>query len=255
MCLILLDWDTREDYLMVVAANRDEFHQRASLAADWWVDHTSVYGGRDLEANGTWMAINRFGHFAAVTNVRKPAHGGIKSRGALAVDFLTHEAPSAGEYIDSLQKTSNDFDGYNFLAFDGATAAWFNNVETKSKTITPNVYGLSNASLDTLWPKVTRIKDGYADISATKDRFKFEQALFALLADEASAKDEHLPDTGVGLTLERQLSPIFIEGDTYGTRCSTIYTLSRSGQARFLERRFDQQKKFLGEVCVEFEIA
>lgn len=251
MCLILLDWDTHPDYQLVIAANRDEFHDRPSQQAEWWHDHPSVLGGRDLEAHGTWLAINHHGHFGAVTNVRKVARGSIKSRGHIATNFLTKDK-NLTTYLNVLDATKDQFDGYNFVGFDGQTLAWYNNVEATRRLLSKGTYGLSNASLDTEWPKVSRLKLGYQKICSNHQ--PFIASLFALLGDNLAADDERLPDTGVGIEMERQLSPIFIEGVNYGTRCSTIYTLDRAGNASLCERRFDRNRRLLGEQCFEFEI-
>lgn len=256
MCLILVDWNTHRDYVLVVAANRDEFHDRASSPAAWWTDHESIYGGRDLQAKGTWLAVNLYGEFAAVTNVRKITNGGTRSRGGLAVDFLLASHLASVDYIDELKNTTSDYDGYNFLAFNGTELQWFNNVEHAYKNLRPSVTALSNASLDTPWPKVERIKSEYLKLREAQEGIgnHFFDDLFDMLADKRPADDDQLPDTGVGLPLERQLSPIFIDGETYGTRCSTIFALNRFGKANFLERRFDRHKNILGESRVEFEI-
>ena len=253
MCLLLIDWSTHSNYQLIVAANRDEFHARPSAGAAWWHDNEAILGGRDLEAQGTWMAVNRYGHFAAVTNVRKRGTGGVRSRGALAVDFLSAERPRIDTYLEHLAATANDYDGYNFIAFDGRALGWFNNVEGQHRLLSQGIYGLSNASLDTAWPKVLRLKDGYN--AAIEHSGHVDDYLFGILEDKTVADDDSLPSTGVGLELERQLSPIFIEGQTYGTRCSTVYTLDRVGKARFWERRFDPSRHLLGETNEEFEIA
>ena len=252
MCLLLLDWSKHEAFRLIVAANRDEFHARPSASAAWWDDHAMILGGRDLEAMGTWMAVNRYGHFAAVTNVRKITNGGSESRGKLAVDFLRAEKPDLTRYFAKLSDTADDFDGYNFIAFDGKNLGWFNNVECRHKTLHAGIYGLSNASLDTEWPKVMRLKAGYAN--AVEDSDRLESYLFDLLQDKTIAPDHALPETGIGQELERQLSPIFIEGHTYGTRCSTVYTLDKQGNARFVERQFNAERTQISESREEFEI-
>mgnify|MGYP001824059467 CR=1 FL=1 len=198
------------------------------------------------------MAVNRYGHFAAVTNVRKAGTGGVRSRGALAVDFLSAERPMLENYLEKLASSADDFDGYNFIGFDGTQLGWFNNVEGQYRLLKAGIYGLSNASLDTAWPKVMRLKDGYD--TAVERSGQAEDYLFRLLEDKTLADDDSLPNTGVDLELERQLSPIFIEGDTYGTRCSTIYTLDFNRKARFIERRFSPTRVLIGETTEEFEI-
>ncbi|MEM7468067.1 MAG: NRDE family protein [Pseudomonadota bacterium] len=249
MCLLLIDWCTHPEFLLVVAANRDEFHDRPAAPADWWTELSDIFGGRDLEAGGTWMAINRRGHFAAVTNVRKPGGIGAKTRGELSINFLVGNEADPKERLLS---TANEYNGYNFIGYGGEALHWFNNVEATGDSLVKGVYGLSNASLDTPWPKLIRLKSSYQVIAQQNDNFS--EALFDLLADRHTPPDDDLPNTGVGLQMERQLSPIFIEGDTYGTRCCSVYTLSRTGVARFVERRFDRDRTFIGESAVEFEI-
>ena len=160
MCLLLTAWLSHPEYKLIVAANRDEFHERPSQAAGPWQEHHTLYGGRDLQARGTWMAINDRGHFAAVTNVRKMSQAGQTSRGSLAVNYLSGET-RVGDYVEQLKTTANDYDGYNFLACDDEHLSWFNNVSGDYAQLQPGIYGLSNASLDTNWPKVERIKQAY----------------------------------------------------------------------------------------------
>ena len=71
MCLILVAWKAHHDYPFIVAANRDEFHARATAVAGAWTDAPQVLAGRDLEAGGTWLGVTDAGRFAAVTNVRE----------------------------------------------------------------------------------------------------------------------------------------------------------------------------------------
>ena len=59
-----------------------------------------------------------------------------------------------------------------------------------------------------------------------------------ILDDTSPAKDEELPDTGVGLELERMLSPIFIKSEKYGTRSSTIVTVDKQNNVRFVEKTY-----------------
>ena len=53
--------------------------------------------------------------------------------------------------------------------------------------------------------------------------------LFDAFTDATPAPDAALPDTGVGIELERKLSPVFVRGEGYGTRATTIIALSRDG--------------------------
>ena len=98
MCLIVIGWRCRPDLPLVVAANRDEWRDRAAEPAHWWPDHPEILAGRDLKAGGTWMGVTRSGRFAAVTNFRDPSdrRSTARSRGELVTQFLlSPDSPSA----------------------------------------------------------------------------------------------------------------------------------------------------------------
>jgi uncharacterized protein with NRDE domain len=76
--------------------------------------------------------------------------------------------------------------------------------------------------------------------------------LLALLRDAIQAEDDELPQSGVSREMERTLSPIFIEGDTYGTRCSSVVLVDRDGAIRFVERRYDASGAVAGESEFKF---
>ncbi|MFB3063398.1 MAG: NRDE family protein, partial [Gammaproteobacteria bacterium] len=97
MCLVVMAYEHHPRYRLVLAANRDEFHERPSQPAHWWQDHPGLLAGRDLEAGGTWLGVNRSGRLALVTNFREPSvrAPGKASRGELVRDFLIEDRPVA----------------------------------------------------------------------------------------------------------------------------------------------------------------
>ena len=254
MCLLLAAHAYHRNYRLVIGANRDEFYARPSAPAAPWGNHSGMLGGRDLEGNGTWLAVNKAGAFAAITNVRMPASiAAPRSRGLIVNDYLTG-ALSAREFVDSLGDSSHEYAGFNVLASDATSLIWYSNQLERPKTLDPGVYGLSNHFLDTPWPKVTRIKADFHQAENFTETDLIE-ALFTSLANEQCAPDKELPNTGVSLAYERALAPIFIAGDNYGTRCSTIVLISNTDELTFIERRFGPNKSFLGESVLRFEIA
>ena len=58
MCLIVFAWRPEHPQPLIVAANRDEFYARPSLALAHWEDRPGIYAGRDLKAGGTWLGIS-----------------------------------------------------------------------------------------------------------------------------------------------------------------------------------------------------
>ena len=235
MCLIVFAWKLVPECPLVLAANRDEFFARPSQAAGWWEDHPDVYAGRDLQAGGTWLGINRAGRFAALTNIRKGGErrSDARSRGELVAGFLKSDL-SAEDYLDSVRERAGDYNGFNLLLGDHERSYWYSNDDNgQLKQLEPGIYGLSNGSLDTPWPKVVRAK---AQFSSLLCQGAPDDAYFDMLSDTTRASDGRLPDTGVTLEWERLLSPICIESDDYGTRASTLLRVHSGGQAHLVER-------------------
>lgn len=114
----------------------------------------------------------------------------------------------------------------------------YNNVFDEHNKIEPGTYGLSNATLNTSWPKVEKAKN--ALINSTQNKQFEAQDLILLLSDDKIAHDEVLPNTGVGIHLERALSAQFVKLPNYGTRCSTAIIFNKNGDINFLERTYDK---------------
>jgi uncharacterized protein with NRDE domain len=253
VCLIVLAVGMRPDLPLIVAANRDEFHARASDPLGEWPDRPGVVGGRDREKGGSWLALHRTGRFAAVTNVRDPArrHPSPRSRGALVSEFLCGTT-SAAEAADEVVAAGSAYDGFNLLLSDGRSLWYATNRDHAPRQLGPGIHGLSNHRLGTPWPKVRRAQDALrAAIALPKPRL--ESALLALLADETPVDDTQLPQTGVGLELERLLATAFIRAPHYGTRASTLLLWGAAGDACLVERRFGPGGTPLGETRMELQ--
>ncbi len=238
MCLIFAAFRVHPNYPLVIAANRDEFYHRSTLAAGWWDDAPDLMAGRDMEAGGTWMGITRQGRFAAVTNYRNPDFPeGEHSRGELTRDFLLGDA-SPEAHGQSLLNNGATYSGYNLLLADRSGFAYVNNHGAGTRSLPPGLYGLSNGELDAPWPKVRDGKALMAKILQRGNEAPDRQALYELLADNRSAEDNELPETGVGLDLERLLSPRFIKSPGYGTRALSVLTMRADGLVEFDEWSF-----------------
>jgi len=247
MCLILLAWRQLPGFPVLIAANRDEFHQRPALAARTWPEHPDLIAGRDLQAGGTWLGVTRAGRFAGVTNYRDPgAPTGDWSRGRLCMDFLAGTQP-APEYLGALRPHRHRFSGFNLLLGDRDRAWYYSNREDRITELEPGFYGLSNGLLDSPWPKVTDGVDALRDFLQPHrlQRAPAAGELFHLLADSQAAEDHRLPDTGMGLAAERLLAPRFIISPDYGTRASTI--IMAGHHTELLERSFDATARCTGE--------
>jgi len=248
MCTLLLAWQVDPARPLIVAANRDEFRARPSAVAHFWPEAPQLLAGRDLLAGGTWLGVTRQGRFAALTNVREPAVAappGAPSRGRLVLDFLRGAAPPA-DYLAGLD--AGAYAGFNLVVGDVDALWYLGNRCGEPRPLTPGVHGLSNAGLDTPWPKVRRGRARLGELAGAGRATP--TALLALLADERAADDVELPDTGVGLALERLLSPLFIAGAAYGTCSSTALVFHADGRVEFRERTTGPP---VGDVTVEFD--
>lgn len=253
MCLIVVGWQAHPDYPLVVAANRDEYLARPAVPAHWWTDAPGILAGRDLEAGGTWLGMSRSGRFAALTNYRDPTQHrtGAPSRGTLVRNCLTGEDAST-EQLKRVATVSRNYAGFNLLLSDGRNLGIHESTTGAVRTLPPGVYGLSNHVLDTPWPKVRLARDRFTDaLSHLPD----ESIFLALLRDETHAADEHLPDTGISREWERWLSPAFIRAPGYGTRCSTLITLSRDGALSFREWTWDTEGELASEVHHRYRVS
>lgn len=233
MCLILVAWRAHPDFPLVVAANRDESFGRPSLAAHWWEDHPDILAGRDLEAGGSWLGITRQGAFAGLTNFRdtKAPDTEAPSRGTLVANMLQN-TPRVDQGLAWLQEQGPRYKGFNLIFSDGQDLAVHESAVGRGRLLAPGIYGLSNHLLDTPWPKVVTAK---SRLHAALEHLPDTTALLALLRDDQPAPDGELPLTGLSMAWERMLSSAFIRAPGYGTRCSTIITVDRMGQACFQE--------------------
>ncbi|MEZ4701949.1 MAG: NRDE family protein [Rhodothermales bacterium] len=237
MCLLVLAHDVHPAYRLVLATNRDEFFDRPARPLAPWDDPPGIVAGRDLSAGGTWFGVDRRGRFGVLTNVREPGaeRQDAPTRGRLVVDYLAG-TESAADYLARLAGASEPFNGFNLIAGDASQLGYHTNREAGVRILTPGIYGLSNRALDTPWPKVIRGKAMLED--ALRSRTLDPDRLLDGLHDPVEAPDDQLPRTGVPLEWERRLSAVFIEGDAYGTRCSTVMLVDREERVEVVERTY-----------------
>ncbi|PKM16643.1 MAG: hypothetical protein CVV12_02195 [Gammaproteobacteria bacterium HGW-Gammaproteobacteria-2] len=254
MCLIALAWHVHPRYPLVLIANRDEYHARPTAPAAVHPTQPQLFGGRDLEKGGSWLMVSGQRRMAAVTNVRlpQPVDPDAQSRGQLVMEFAQSDI-SAVAYGNALADRAAQFAHFNLLAWDGADLVYAGtHPEYESARIEPGVHVLSNAGLNSPWPKALRLRQRLRDWLAEVGHSAPLEPLFAALADREQAGDAELPDTGVGIERERFLSAPFIVGADYGTRCSTI-VLADDGCIAFTERRFGPLGQALGDVSTRLE--
>ena len=230
MCLILFAVDPDDQHHLVVAANRDEQHERPTSEAAAWTDTPDVFGGRDLKAGGTWLGVNKNGRFAAVTNFAEtpPPVEPPRSRGDLTAGFLQSELDPQ-TYLANINDRRDEYRGFNLLVSDGHTACYFSNRAPEVLVLEPGYYGLSNQLLNCDWPKVLR---GKTQLHALATGNYPAASLMAMLNNRGTDQPHSGP---------------FILGDHYGTCASSLVKMFNDGSCWFRERRYAPDGQITGE--------
>jgi len=240
MCLINFQLNEHPTYKLIIAANRDEFYERPTAPAHFWEAEPNLLAGQDLQQKGTWLGITKKGRFAALTNYRSPEHmeKGMLSRGEIVTNFLTADfSPVA--YLQLLKERKNEYVGFNVLVGDANKLYHYNNVMDEWTEISQGTHGLSNATLNTSWPKVVKGRRALKEY-AVAHKIIDPDKLFSIIADAEEADDASLPDTGIGVKMERKLSAPFIKMPEYGTRSSTVLLVDQQNHVTFVERTFEK---------------
>lgn len=247
MCLIAFAYKDHHRYDLIFAANRDEFYGRPTKAAAFWKEYPEILAGRDLEAGGTWMGVTKNGSLAAITNYRDPSirKEDSPSRGHLVLDYLK-DPKKPEQYLDEVDQKADMYNGFSIFAGSVGGLMFYSNQQRSKISVKPGIHGLSNHLLDTPWPKVVRAKEQLQNI-ISEGNFS-EEDVFSLLQDETRPADHRLPDTGIPKEIEKQVSPIFIRGEEYGTRSSTLLLIDKSGEVAFTEQRYAPGTKQVEEV-------
>ncbi|MFZ2650601.1 MAG: NRDE family protein [Burkholderiaceae bacterium] len=247
MCLVALALDKSRRFPLVVAANRDEYFARPTANLAWWTPERgpAILGGRDLESGGTWLGLTAQGRLGLVTNVRdsRLTFDDAPSRGHIVPNWLAGRDP-----VDKFWMRTGiaGYNGFNLIAADfrSGECFWLSNGGSYPRRLERGIYGLSNAALDTPWPKVVSLRKKLVDgVESATGVDELASRLFIALSDRTVADDSQLPKTGISQDRERQLSPACIRmpDGLYGTRCSTVIVTERVNRylvTHVLERTF-----------------
>jgi uncharacterized protein with NRDE domain len=253
MCLLVVAWMSHPRYRLVIAGNRDEFHDRPAAALGWWNDGPGILAGRDLRAGGTWLGLSRSGRIGCLTNFRDAETGppvGAPSRGALVTDYL-RSGDDPASHLDQLHGTASRYAGFNLLLGDRATLYYYSNVGGgESRALAPGIYGLSNHRLDEPWPKLVRTRERVAAVLATDA--PAADALFVVLGDHSQDYHGIRPGGELPADLESALTAPFVRHPLYGTRSSTVVLVAHDGRSVVHERRWDAGGTQTGATRIEF---
>ncbi len=258
MCLAAFALGAHARFPLVIAANRDEFFAREAVPMAWWRSGgVELLAGRDLSAGGTWFGLTRAGRLALLTNIREPARNDptAPTRGTLVIDWLA----GAEDAAVFARRRQPGYNGFNLITADLRSDDWhwISNRAPLPQALRSGIHALSNAALDTPWPKTTGLQAAMAEaLAAATSAEQLAERLFIALADPRPAADDALPDTGVGLARERLLSPRFVRMPDparpgtalYGTRCATVLVREASGATHVIERSITAEGDWLAPV-------
>lgn len=229
MCLIAIAHRVSPPFPLVIAANRDEDYGRASRAADFWREDPRILGGRDEVAGGSWLAVTRSGRFAAVTNLRG-AMPKSRSRGALVTDFVRSDvAPDA--YASEILQSAADYAGFHLLAGEAGSEVMYVTPQNRMP-LASGVHSFSNAPEGEVWPKTEIARDEMQRAIQNDDAESLIDVLLQFLTTSRGTDSVE--------------SEVFIRGDRYGTRASTVI-VATPDEIFFAEQSFARGGEPQGE--------
>lgn len=254
MCILLIAIEAMPEWPLLLLGNRDEFHARPSAAAEPWRGVADCLGGLDLKAGGSWLAQRNDGRFASVTNLRSGLQAQApRSRGALVREFVVGD-DSAQEFGQRVLDQIDEYGPFNLVFGDRAGVYLIDGSSATLQRLPTGIHVIGNGPFTSAWPKVERLRTRFTSAIRRGDRD--DDSLLHLLAGPTQPDDAELPDTGVGADLERLLAPIFIRGEQYGTRASTLVMRHEDGSLFFRERSFGPNGVRSDEVhweCLEID--
>ncbi|WOG99833.1 hypothetical protein DCAR_0519189 [Daucus carota subsp. sativus] len=242
MCIAVFLWQSHPLYPFLLLLNRDEYHNRPTKASGWW-EGGEILGGQDEVGGGTWLACSKQGRVAFLTNVLElHASPEAKTRGDLPVRFL-----------EKLVKEAHQYNGFNLVMADLVCKSMFY-ISNRPKgepvliqEVKPGVHVLSNAKLDSPWPKAQRLELKFRKlIENAEDAISMEELAEKLMRDKEKVADRSKLPHIHSLDWEYDLSSIFVEVDTplgcYGTRSTAGIKVRASGEVSFHEIYLENNK-------------
>jgi uncharacterized protein with NRDE domain len=210
VCTLAFAWRTFDSAPLVVAANRDEATGRPSTPPAVRGEHPRVLMPRDEEAGGTWIGVNEHRVFVGVTN--RPADvEGERSRGLLVTDALGAEGA-----MDALQRVERELADREYAGFNLVLADAEDCVLLEWDGV------LRTHELDAGTHAV--VNRGYDDATETS----------RVVRDALSGHDS--PDAwrdAARTTMRDHEAGVCLHRDGYGTRSSSLVTISASGDVDY----------------------
>ncbi|XP_032372181.1 transport and Golgi organization protein 2 homolog isoform X1 [Etheostoma spectabile] len=255
MCIIFFKFDPRpaskNAYRLILAANRDEFYNRPSKAADFWGTNSEILSGLDLECSkegGSWLGISKRGKLAAITNYMEGRlNPDAQGRGFLVSNYLMDKDLDCYSYLKKVSTESHQYNGFNLITAEFKAKqdimCYYGNrgspepIHLKAA----GIYGLSNSLLETPWRKLLQGKRHFtsvvSDQSLSCDGL-VQELLNVLNNEELNTPDPAQEGQGHGLSklVIQAQSAVCVRTPHYGTRTNTIILVDAEGNVSFTER-------------------
>lgn len=243
MCVLACAWRAHPRWRLVLAGNRDEYHERPTLKLNRWEGADAMIAGRDLQSGGTWLGVSERGRMAVITNLRGYDNQPDRlSRGVLVSDALAGQPPQ-GDLLA--------YNPFNLITVSENSAHFLTNrPQSLSSELEPGLYGLSNGALDEPWPKTMHLKSRLLQWLVAADTAP--EHLFDTLREEEIGGAGISPALPSDVPQEPRQSPIFIRNPVYGTRSSTVVAIGETGRGVIMERRFSATGEMTGEDSFDF---
>lgn len=220
MCTLALYFRASDDLPIVVAANRDEFYERATapplrLGEDPW-----VVAGQDLVAGGTWLGVNARNILCGIVNRRSsdapdPTR---RSRGQLCIDMLRHfSVASAHRRVASYP--GELYNPFNLLIASPQAAYVVGNVSgaMTSVALTPGLHVLTNLELNDF--ECPRIAKSYGLFDAARRYLRHDAIAGLLPALRGILSDHSIP---LDPRSDDRPNNLCVHTERFGTRSSSI---------------------------------
>ncbi len=230
MCTLALYTRVGAAVPLLVAANRDEFLDRATAAPRLLSVAPWIVAGQDLVAGGTWLGLNERGLVVGLLNRRSVAapDATLESRGLLCLRAL--QCGTVDEVADLLRtEEGSRYNPFTLLAAarDDALVGVARGDEIEIRRLQPGLHLLTNLEVnDPNCPRIQRSLGRFialqSPIGTGSDGFVAE--LRSVLSQHTAAGGTPSVAYEDGLCIHR---------GPYGTRSSSIIALDSSGSARY----------------------
>lgn len=254
--MLLIGQKVHPEYKLILAANRDEDLRRPTEEAHWRGIRPRILAGRDITAGGTWLGLSEGGRIAALTNYwgDMEPYSDAPSRGGLVAGFL-RSGLSAAEYVRRLDGRSEGpgrsrYNGFNLIMGDADELWYYTNAENvknpgsdfrppavgEAQRLSPGLHVISNAVLDTPWPKAVQAEGLLKDlIQSGRLTPHTLMELLNTCEDAGRQRDPALPHEQAR---ELAKASIRIQFPRFATRSSTVVLVDYKNRVRFIEKSY-----------------